>query len=306
VRLDFNILWFENQPNDVRAQVDEIEEHLQGVGFVPHVEMKPNGNDVEALGLQQERFDEFDLVVVDYDLGHPEQNGDWVAKQVRRHFGFTDIIFYSGKKPGELRKLVYDGGIDGVYCFNRPELAEKLAAHIDQVTRRISRLEAMRGLAMGIVGRCDDDLRSLLTTAFGKLDGDGREKMEAKLDSLVASAREIGQKKFEQCKTFDEKLSSRSVTSFTLYKMGMFLLDGKAHCADQRAVLTAYDPEVLEPRNRLAHAIETKTAEGWVVETPSKPDITLADFPKLRTDLARHLGNIRSLAPLLQDGGQQA
>jgi len=267
--------------------VDEIEEHLQGVGFVPHVEMKPNGNDVEALGLQQERFDEFDLVVVDYDLGHPEQNGDWVAKQVRRHFGFTDIIFYSGKKPGELRKLVYDGGIDGVYCFNRPELA-------------------MRGLAMGIVGRCDDDLRSLLTTAFGKLDGDGREKMEAKLDSLVASAREIGQKKFEQCKTFDEKLSSRSVTSFTLYKMGMFLLDGKAHCADQRAVLTAYDPEVLEPRNRLAHAIETKTAEGWVVETPSKPDITLADFPKLRTDLARHLGNIRSLAPLLQDGGQQA
>lgn len=299
MRLDFRILWFENQPNDVRTQVEEIEDHLRTVGFIPHVHMVPNGDDVESLGNDQELYDEFDLVVVDYDLGQPGQNGDWVAQQIRRHFGFTDIIFYSGKKPGELRQLVLDGGIDGVYCFNRPDLADKLAVHIDQVVRRLSRLEAMRGLAMGVVGRCDDELKSILLFTFQSLDENEQAALEAKLDGLVSSSRDAGQKGFEACTGFEEKLKSRSVTSFTLYKLGLHVLKGDERCAGERKLLCEYDPAVLEPRNRLAHAIEKKTATGWAVESDTKPAITITDFPKLRNDLAAHLTNIRAIPPLI-------
>ncbi|GAA4779638.1 hypothetical protein GCM10023219_29400 [Stakelama sediminis] len=306
MRLDFKILWFENQPDDVKTQVEEIADYLRTVGFVPHIEMQLDGGEVENLGKIQELYDEYDLVVVDYDLGHPGKNGDWVAQQIRRHFGFTDIIFYSGKKPGDLRRMVFDCDIDGVYCFNRPDLAEKLAIHIDQVTRRLSRLEAMRGLAMGIVGRCDDELRSLLTFAHEKSGEAEKAALEQALDRLVTSARETGQKKFEKCTSFGEKLLSRSVTSFTLFKMAMVLLDGKEHCVTERKTLASYDPDVLEPRNRLAHAIETRTDTGWAVETDDKPTITLADFPSLRNSLAMHLTNIRSLAPLLTDARQEA
>jgi hypothetical protein len=299
MRLDFNILWFENQPNDVKTQVEEIEEHLQAVGFIPHIKMVPDGSNIEELGEEQSRYDEFDLVVVDYDLGHPGRNGDWVAQQIRRHFGFTDIIFYSGKRPGELRKMVYEGGIDGVYCFNRPDLAEKLATHIDQVMRRLSRLEAMRGLAMGVVGRCDDEFRSLLLGTFNNADQEERSNLEAQLEKLVASARDVGTENFVRCTTFEEKLFNRSVTSFTLFKLVMFLLKGDARCTAQRKLLSEYDPKVLEPRNRLAHACESRTDSGWTVESQTKPAITLDDFPQLRKDMASHLANIRAIAPLL-------
>lgn len=307
MRLDFRILWFENQPNDVRTQVEEIEEHLRTVGFIPFIRMVPDGRDVEKLGKEQELFDEFDLVVVDYDLGDPGQNGDWVAQQVRRHFGFTDIIFYSGKKPGELRQMVYEGGIDGVYCFNRPDLAEKLANHIDQVMRRLSRLEAMRGLAMGVVGRCDDDFRTLILHSYENMEGDQRAAVEAALDSLIVSSRDAGKRGYEGCASFHEKLKNRSVTSFTLWKLAMSILKGDERCAPQRKTLAEYDPAVLEPRNRLAHAIETRTENGWSVVSESKPAITLADFPRLRNDLAIHVMNIRSIASAVGlDAAQEA
>lgn len=299
MRLEFKILWFENQPNDVRTQVEEIEDHLRAVGFIPDILMVPDGSNIEKYGEDQSRYDDFDLVVVDYDLGRPGKNGDWVAQQVRRYFGFTDIVFYSGKKPAELRKMVFEGGIDGVYCFNRPDLADKLATHIEQVMRRLSRLEAMRGLAMGVVGRCDDEFRSLLLRTFESAGEQDRKSLEGQLEDLVTSARDVGAAAFQKCTTFEEKLSSRSVTSFTLYKLVMFLLKGDPRCVAQRKLLSEYDPRVLEPRNRLAHAIEVRTAFGWSVESQTKPAITLDDFPTLRKDLAVHLGNIRSIAPLL-------
>lgn len=300
MRLEFKILWFENQPNDVKTQVEEIKEHLFEVGFIPEIRMVPDGSTIEQLGEEQSRYDEFDLVVVDYDLGHPGKNGDWVAQQVRRYFGFTDIIFYSGKKPGELRELVFKGGIDGVYCFNRPDLAEKLATHIEQVMRRLSRLEAMRGLAMGVVGRCDDEFRSLLLRAFDNAGEHLKRQLDTHLDELVISARDTSAASFGKCSTFEEKLSSRSVTSFTLFKLVMFLLKGDGRCVDQRKLLSEYDPKVLEPRNRLAHAIESRRDSGWCVESQTKPTITIDDFPQLRKNLAIHLENIRSIAPLLE------
>jgi hypothetical protein len=299
MRLEFRILWFENQPNDVKTQVEETEEHLRNIGFLPRISMVPDGSEIEQYGEQQLRYDEFDLVVVDYDLGNPEQNGDWVASQVRRNFGFTDIIFYSGKKPGELRQMVFKQGIDGVYCINRPGLADKLTSHIDQVMRRLSRLEAMRGLAMGVVGQCDNELKSLLLFSFQSLAPEKKLQLDKKLQDLVLSAREMGESQFETCESFEARLSSRSVTSFTLYKLAMHVLKGDERCVIERKLLAHYDPQVLEPRNRLAHATESRTETGWSVESASRPAITITDFPQLRKDLALHRANICALAPLL-------
>jgi len=296
MRLEFKILWFENQPNDVKTQVEEICYHLETVGFIPQITMVPDGENIEAFGEQQSRYDEFDLVVVDYDLGHPGRNGDWVAQQVRRYFGFTDIIFYSGKRPFELRKMVFDGGIDGVYCFSRPDLADKLAIHIEQVVRRLSRLEAMRGLAMGVVGKCDDEFKNFILHSFKVAEQTAQEKLDDELKSLVNSSQKLNFDNFGKCLDFESRMSSRCVTSFTLYKLAMYLLKKDLRCVNERRFLADYNDKVLEPRNRLAHAIETKQELGWVIESVAKPAMTLDDFPKLRQDMATHLENIRKIS----------
>lgn len=299
MRLEFKILWFENQPKDVKTQIEEIDEYIREAGFIPIICIEKDASNVEALGERQEAFDDFDLVVVDYDLGDLDRNGDWVAQQIRRHFGFTDIIFYSGKKPGQLRELVCKGNIDGVYCFNRPDLAEKLAVHIDQVVRRISRLEAMRGLSMGIVGKCDDELRLILRGAYSQGDQSAQAALDAQLDDLVERAQRSSVKRYGECRKFADKLNSRAVSSFTLSRLVQYHIRGDQRCDTAREILNGYEAAVLMPRNVLGHAIEERTESGWIVRATDAPDITVNDFRELRKNMAIHLANIRSIGSLL-------
>lgn len=187
MRLQFRVLWFENQPQDVRTQIEEIEDYVREVGFIPQIEMQVDASNLAEYARQQQLYDEIDLVVVDFDLGNPDENGDHVAHMVRRNFGFTDIIFYSGHKTMNLRNLVKERGIDGVYCMERPELATRLAMHIDQVVKRLSRLEAMRGLAMGTVGKIDDELRLFIAAVHDASPAEEQSGIVAALDDLVAN-----------------------------------------------------------------------------------------------------------------------
>jgi hypothetical protein len=299
MRLDFSILWFENQPQDVKTQIEEIEDFIGEVGFTPKLQIEPNGSNLGDLIRQQQAFDDFDLVVVDYDLGSPGMDGDHVAQSVRRGFGFTDIIFYSGHQTANLRGLVHDRQIDGVYCVERRGLAERLTVHIEQVVRRLSRLEGMRGLVMGTVGKCDDELRKLLAAEHEAAEDASRKKIVEDLDAMVSSSAKAQAERYAQCSTFSDRLENRTVTSFHLQKMALAVTKGDETCRDHRKVLGRYDSEVLQPRNILGHAIEERGDRGWVVSSREKPAIGSDDFPKLRQDLSLHLRNIESIGSLL-------
>jgi len=295
MRLEFKILWFENQPDAVKAQREDIIEYIQFVGFVPHVQMEESAANLEELAAAQEKYDEYDLVVVDYDLGEPGKNGDWVAQQVRRRFGFTDIIFYSGKKPGDLRKMVCEANIDGVYCFSRPQLSEKLVFHIDQVVRRLSRLEAMRGLAVGVVGKCDDELKKILHAIYLATDKAGKAKLNGAFDEAVARAAESSAAGYQRVGKFADKLSCRAASSFVLYKVALATLREHKGLEGQREKLVSYKEEVLDKRNVLGHATEEQAEDGWIVTSTTAPPIGSADFPLLRQNLASHLANVRAI-----------
>lgn len=300
MRLEFRVLWFENQPQDVRTQIEEIEDYVREVGFIPQIEMQVDASNVEEYARRQQLYDEVDLVVVDYDLGNPDENGDHVAQMVRRGFGFTDIVFYSGHQTVNLRNLVKERGIDGVYCMARPQLAERLTEHIAQVVRRLSRLEAMRGLAMGTVGKVDDELRLLLAAAHSIASPEEQSKMNGTLDQMVADGAKLQGERYAKCESFDDRLASRAVTSFHLQKLALAVLKGNQACAEQRKVLCRYDSEVLGPRNTLGHATEVRGERGWEVTSHGNPAITTDDFPGLRQNLATHLTNVLAIRPIIE------
>lgn len=296
MRLEFNILWFENQPEDVATQMDEIKEHTEAAGFRANLFVQPNADDLDALAQRQEKFHDFDLVVIDWDLGGDGMQGDELAHRCRTRFGFTDIVFYSGKRPNELREMVYTRGIDGVYCMSRGELVASLTEHIDEVVKRLSRLEAMRGVSVGAVGRCDEMLRTSLRRIYAGMDGDARQEADDYLAKCVASGAEAGKKGYDTCNTFDDRLDCRSVTSFTLWKVASHLVKRRGDLKQRYEILKRYNDEALEPRNRLGHAVEEQGQDGWIVASETKPAIGQADFPKLRRDLLVHLDNLSRLS----------
>lgn len=299
MRLEFTILWFENQPADVQTQMEEIEEHIREVGFVPDIRMEVNADNLEALSANQMLYNDYDLVVVDYDLGAPGLNGDHVAQSVRSTFGFTDIIFYSGQKTVDLRKLVHDQQIDGVYCLERTSLAERLGSHIEQVVERLSRLESMRGLLMGTVGKCDDILRDLLLEVHGRSPAAEQRHLADTLDGYVQDVLQHQGDRYATCNTFEQKLASRAVSSYHLQRLVLHITRGNEAYRDQRELLTRYNDEVLNPRNILGHAAEERTDQGWTVTSLGNPPIGTQDFPKLRRDMVTHLHNVAELQRLM-------
>ena len=219
MRLEFHYsVVLKINPADVQTQVEEIEEHITEVGFIPLIKMERNADNLDSLSHNQVLYNDFDLVVVDYDLGVPGMTGDHVAQAVRSTFGFTDIIFYSGLTAVDLRQLVHDQRIDGVYCLSRPDLSERLATHIDQIVHRLSRLEAMRGLAMGTVGRCDDALKEVLLTDYHARAARERSVLLEQLDDYVKNSVDRQTQRYATCATLEDKLNSQAVTSFHLQK----------------------------------------------------------------------------------------
>ena len=306
MRLEFTILWFENQLRELESQIGELKDHIQSAGFIPKIELRPDASDLEELSRQQENFHEFDLVVVDWDLDG-DQKGDEVAYRVRKKFGFTNILFYSGKRPGDLRDMVKEKAIDGVYCIHRRELIQRLTELIDDIVSGLSRLDAMRGLAMSTVSQCDGDLKRLITSVFASSEPELQKEIIRLLDELVGDSREKGKEKYDKCKSLEDRLSCFSVTSFHLWKLALHLTKGNGLVADRRKTLGRYNDEVLGTRNALGHAVEKRTEDGWAIEISRGDPLTKADFPKLRGFFASHRENLTSInEALIVDRGEEA
>ncbi|WP_440409443.1 hypothetical protein [Neorhizobium petrolearium] len=297
--MDFAILWFENQLRDLVGQIGELEHHISEAGFIPKIVYQPDSKELAKLSARQENFHEFDLVVVDWDLDGDDK-GDEVARQVRRRFGFTDIIFYSGKKPDDLRDMVKQKAIDGVYCIHRRDLIEKMIQRVDYVVAGMSRLAAMRGLSMGVVGQCDMELKSLVAEAYELVDRSVREKAISELDELVSSGQKKQMLAYEACGDLSARLDSRAISSFHLWKLAMMLIKGNPRFTKERKLLAEYDMEVLKPRNALGHAIEIEREGQWEIQIRDAGPMTSADFPKLRKAFASHISNIKAIRALLK------
>ncbi|SOE01832.1 hypothetical protein [Caenispirillum bisanense] len=304
MRLEFGVLWFENQPDDVRGQRKEIEEYIEELGFKPRIEMLSDGDEVEILAERQRLYDDFEIVLVDYDLGQAGK-GDKLAGRIRKGFGFTDIVFYSGLTTVDLRNLVHKAQIDGVYCMERRHLADRLEGRIDEAARRLSRLEGMRGLAMGIVGKCDAALKSILLSEYEAAEADKKTEIVDQLDTLVTQSAAAMRDKYGKAETFRDRLHSRTVTSFHLYKLALHLTKGREACKEHREILKSYNTAVLDLRNVLGHVAEVRGPRGWEISKDADASINIEDFPELRREMARHFDNIVALGEILAATGIQ-
>ena len=69
MRLDFNVLWVDDQPNAVSAQITRIKAQMESEGFSFRPTQCKSLTEVEALIAEDVFQDEVDLILVDWDLG---------------------------------------------------------------------------------------------------------------------------------------------------------------------------------------------------------------------------------------------
>ncbi|MBA9065643.1 DNA-binding NarL/FixJ family response regulator [Methylobacterium fujisawaense] len=299
MRLEFTLLWFENQIAEVRPAIQGLKAHLEEAGFELCVLEEADDTNIDAHARNQESFHDIDLIVVDLDLGEAAASGDEIAQQIRRRFKFTDIVFYSGVAPSELRGRIQQRNVDGVYCMARSELRANLIELVDDLIRRMSRLEAMRGLAVATAGKADLRMRAILKALHEGADEAGKAELVAFIDKEVKDGDDRLQRKYEGAATLAEKVDSLACTSMVLLKATKKFVGQRQELRTQRTVLGRYQVEVMDIRNSLGHATETRTSDGWVIRAHGGGNITRDDFPTFRQSFSRHLSNLDALCEIL-------
>ena len=161
----------------------------------------------------------------------------------------------------------------------------------------------MRGLAARVVAECDEELRQILRH-FASADSLELDIVESLIERLESS-KERQLRKVNPIRSLNELLDQPSISSGILFQeVNRRVRDSNP--SDEvrllRSDLGDYPNKVLERRNILSHVLEERAANGWkIVGSERYPDITVDNFPTIRSDFLARLNGIQELRKLLID-----
>ena len=275
MKLAFQLLVVDDQPDDLRSAVSILQEHLDSKGFdLVRTDLPaPSGPDWDAI-LNQGRS--YDLVMVDYNLSQSEM-GDVAAKRLRAALPYTDIIFYSAERRTELLRLLAEQQVEGVFVAHRQELDDPLVGLADAVIGKAVDLNHMRGIAMAEVAEMDLLMEELLVPVF-QLDHPDIGAVAKKTVKQLKSSMNDESKRL--CRNLEKGGLSAVVSDgrvFTLYhkyialqRLARLLPD--AHLAPKLKMLKSFQDDIMQNRNLLAHIKEDSGGNGNVVLRSTRPD----------------------------------
>jgi hypothetical protein len=196
MRLDFNVLWVEDQQQNVLAQKVKLERLVRAEGFRLCVQFAPSVAGAKKLLFEDVYGDHVDLVLMDYNLG-PGPHGDVGITEIRKQMPYKEVIFYSAQ-GGDLRKILAGTPVVGVHLSNREELPDTAKGVFDTLIKKVVDIEHSRGIVMGITSDIDEHVNDCLVSIFEKLDPEKRtaalELVQVRLGEIQEGRAEIASK----------------------------------------------------------------------------------------------------------------
>lgn len=199
MRLDFNVLWVEDNQGNVLAQRDAIVRKLRSQGFRLQVQFAASVDEATAYLSNEIYGDHVDLVLMDYDLG-PGKHGDQGLAEVRQIVPYKDMVFYSGRQTSDLREMVKAQNVDGVYVASREDLANAVERLFEGLVRKILDIDHSRGIVMGATSDIDQGIRELLYRKFDSCENDVKDKIRSEILKRIAEKEKEFRKSIEKIK----------------------------------------------------------------------------------------------------------
>jgi len=305
MKLKFGLLWIEDSYS--AQEESEIREGARAAGFELEIENSRDGSDIPELAERHQKFHVFDLVLLDLNLAE-DVKGDELAKEVRKQFRSTPILFYSGSEPeSDLRTRMADKRIEGVFCASRNNFTDRAKELIQDYAHTLNRLSGMRGLAVEVVAEVD----AICHRVISLIAIDALENLAiSMLDDRVCKQSQRNLDEFPKTTTLDEKIRHPASDSMKTFDVFRELL--KKHIANMpdgpskdelralRLASSDYREKVIGVRNVLGHALEVKNDHGWLIlDRDGKEYMTVADFPRYRSEFLDNLEAIQKILEIL-------
>ncbi len=256
MRLDFNVLWVEDQPNNVNAQQVAINTAMRREGFCLSVQFASSVDEATNFLSNDIYGDHIDLILMDYDLG-AGKTGDEGLSEVRNIFLYKDIIFYSGRATADLKNMINEQNVQGVYTSNRNDLPDSVIGVFDNLVRKVLDIDHSRGIVMGATSDIDQILNSALCKTFD----DGGDAHRA---ALIGAVKKRAAEKREQIENtlqaieniahVSELMNHHAVyTSDDRLRLFSKLLKERKLHTEHTEKMNNYRETIVPKRNDLAH-----------------------------------------------------
>ncbi|TAI97898.1 response regulator [Pectobacterium versatile] len=306
MKLEYKILWFEDQPHNVAGPADGIKDRLYRAGFKLTIEWVKTIGDVNSFIGQLRKKNDFDLILMDWNLGTSIPNGASLAKRVRNN-AHTEIVFYSSAAPNELREAIYKEEIDGVYCTRRDNLISETMAVINTTIKKVLDLNHMRGIVMAVVSDFDNLIDECLHIRYSQQCPQGQENTAIRIKEKIIQLCKSNLEEIEKIDTTSDVnalLKNRVFSSMIKYQTLKALLSEKIEdrtINNLMSTFTKYEEQVIRPRNILAHAVAVE--ESGKIYFKNK-DISLGEeeFRILRQNLLSHSDALNDIKQAILSG----
>lgn len=306
MRLDFNVLWVDDQPSYLDAQIVAIKARMAEEGFSFNPTQCTTIGEVEALIAGDVFQDEVDLIMVDWDLGNDVKGQD-VIERIRQVVRYKDVIFYSSLTPAaDLRQLAFNQKLEGVYCASKGELVEEVLGVFEALVKKVLDLDHTRGIVMGATSDIDHLVNTCLATAHSKLNDEGKDKFIGEALRRIADKVKNVSKQGEKIKnepSVDALFKAHMLfTSDDRLRMLATILgmdEFGAH-AGARGTIETYRTDVVQERNALGHMVLAPEGKPQAVETTEGKLVSLDEMRNLRKLILGLREDFRALADALK------
>lgn len=306
MRLDFNVLWVDDQPDRVNAQIKSITLKMAAEGFEFRPRQCTTMDQVEAVIAEHIFTDEIDLILVDWDLGN-NMHGEDAIDRIRQIVQYKDVVFYSGEATvTELRQKAYDKGLEGVYCASRADLIDEVIGVFESLIKKVLDLDHTRGIVMGATSDIDHMVNTCLTLAHAKLDEGGKAKFVKEALKRVAEQVQNIARQGERLKTTPsvEALFKAHMLFTSDHRLRMLArilgMNEFAAYAANVTTVKSYRVGVVHGRNALGHAVLVPQGKSDSVIDDAGKVVDITQMRELRKLILSLRADFRALLDAMQ------
>ena len=304
MKLEYNILWLDNDLKEYidNGDVNSIKEFLIDLGFEPNIVAVFDEADLDKyLDI------DYDLIISDFNLN--KENGDVVIYRLRQEKKLvTEILFYSAKTD-----FIQDKAVKERLAFmeriniqiGRDSLLDKIEKVIELTIRKLLELNATRGLITSETSELDvviEETTMDLIYKHLKLSEDKIDNIiNLHVDDFLRKSPDYFLKKYREVgfKNWYHRIeASRKWNIFRGLLKQMDNAEIKLFLASN----TTYGKEVIEIRNKFAHAKSEKIDGKTVLKAQLGNEDFIFDIDaciQIRRRLIAHKKSFETLKGLL-------
>ena len=301
MRLDFNVLWVDDQPDRVTSLIDSIKRDMANEGFEFNPRQCKTHSEMKLAIADNVFTDEVDLILVDWDLGQ-NIHGEAVIEDIRKIVRYKDVIFYSGQASAqELRQKVFDKQLEGVFCVGRDDLVNEVIGVFESLIKKILDLDHTRGIVMGGTSDIDYMVIECLKLAHGKLNEPHRTNFLTKaLNKVEVKIKDL--QKIHNKLTAEKNIDNLIKTHMLFTSNDRLILLNRILKTNYKSdypqgieTIKKYQDEVIHQRNLLGHAVLVPNGKPSAVIKDDGKTVDIAEMRELRKLILKLRSDFRDL-----------